>query len=351
MALHEKIVKGEKMNNIDKMLPKKIDCPNCGVRLVLEEKERKDHKFICPECNSKTILNSGIEKEFSTVNTELPKKIDCPSCGVRLVLEEKERKGHKFICPECKNVFDMSLKEFQDTVTGTRKETTVPESNSTNAIDAPPNWKVLFLGMFRPAMYMRLSGSSPSGVAHFYRTFSLYCLLPVVILNLLAIAAEKRWPDAWYFQDINPWTIIIAVPAQLIIGPLNIWIIAWCFYAGMNVVGLNPAHMKDRVLTTGWYVGTTLLCLGYWWLGFGIFFSSIDSIQSSFEPILTAGLWVGIFIWIWVALSAYHVNVPVRSGDTGTRVFFGLVIGALLFFLAMIPIGFVLQFVVVGLQN
>ena len=223
------------------------------------------------------------------------------------------------------------------------------ERNTTSDVDAPPGWKVLFLGMLRPGTYMRLLESSPSGVAHFYRTFGFYCLLPVIVLNVAAIVSERTWPEAWYFQDVSPWTAVIAVAAQLIIGPLNIWIIAWCFYAGMNVAGLNPAHMKRRVLTTGWYVGTTLHCLGYWWLGFGVFFSSIDAIHDSFEPVLTAGLVIGIAIWLWVALSAYRVNVPERSGGTGVRAFLGLVVGAVLFFLAMIPIGFVLQLVVVAI--
>ena len=223
------------------------------------------------------------------------------------------------------------------------------ETINTATIDALPRWKVLFLGMVRPGTYMRLGDSSSPGVAHFYQTFALYCLLPVVLLNVVAIIAEGQSPDVWHFQDINPWTAVIAVPAQLIIGPLNIWLIAWCMYAGMNVVGLNPVKAKERVLTTGWYVGTTLLCLGYWWIGFGVFFASISAISRSVDSALTVGLVVGIAIWIWVAWSSYKVNLPERSGGTGIRTFFGLVVGAVLFFLAMIPIGFVLRLIVVAI--
>jgi hypothetical protein len=228
-------------------------------------------------------------------------------------------------------------------------ETRMAEADRTSEIGDFPSWKVLFLGMLRPSAFMRLGESSPSGVAHFYRTFGLYCLLPVVLLNVVAIIAEGQSPEVWRFQDINPWTAVIAVPAQLIIGPLNIWLIAWCMYGGMSIVGLNPASAKERVLTTGWYVGTTLLCLGYWWIGFGVFFGSIRAIWRSVESALTVGLVVGIAIWIWVAWSSYRVNLPERSGGTGVKAFFGLVAGAVLFFLAMIPIGFVLQLVVVAI--
>lgn len=195
---------------------------------------------------------------------------------------------------------------------------------------------------------MRLGNSSPTGISHFYRTFGLFCLLPVVLLNVAAIIAKSQSPEAWYFQDINPWTVVIAVPAQLIIGPLNIWLIAWCMYGGMKVIGLNPARAKDHVLTTGWYVGTTLLCLGYWWFGFGVFFGSIDAIWRSVDSLLGVGLGVGIAIWTWVAWSSYRVNLLEHRGG---KVFFGLFIGAALFCLAMIPVGFVLQLILIAVMR
>ena len=220
------------------------------------------------------------------------------------------------------------------------------EGNSTHTIDAHASWRVLFLGMLRPDTYMRLTGSSLSGVAHFYRAFGLYCMLPVVLLNVAAIIAAGQSPGAWIFQDIAPWTVVIGVPVQLIIGPLNIWIITWCLYGGMSAVGLNPANAKERVLTTGWYVGTTLHCLGYWCLGFGIFFSSIRAIHRISEPVLTAGLMIGLAIWLKVALSAYRVNVPECGGSTADKTFTGLLVGALLFFPAAFPIVAVLQLIV-----
>jgi hypothetical protein len=222
-------------------------------------------------------------------------------------------------------------------------------TSSAVAVDALPRWKVLFLGMLKPGTYMRLEESSLPGVSHFYRTFSIYCMLPVVLLNVVAIIAQAQSPEVWHFQDITPWTAVIAVPAQLIVGPLNIWLIAWCMYGGMNVLGLNPAGVKERALTTGWYVGTTLLCLGYWWIGFGVFFGSIRAIWRSVDSALTIGLVAGIAIWIWVAWSAYMANLPEPAAGKGAKVFFGLIVGVLFFFLAMIPIGFVLQLVVVAI--
>ncbi|MCP4708924.1 MAG: hypothetical protein GY869_09890 [Planctomycetes bacterium] len=216
------------------------------------------------------------------------------------------------------------------------------DSDSSGEMVERPSWEILILGMVLPGIYMRVTKISREGVAHFYTAFIFYCLLPVVLLNLFAGLTEELWPDFWYFQDINPWTMVIAVPAQLIVGVMNIWIITRCFYAGMKAVGMNPMEKLDRVLTTGWYVGTTMYCLGFWWIGIGVFFLSIDSIGNLFEPVVTGGLVVWIAIWIRIAMSAYRVNVPGRNGGF-VKTFFGLVIGAILFIIAMIPIGFALQ--------
>ena len=218
------------------------------------------------------------------------------------------------------------------------------ENKSAGTLDIWPSWKVLFLGMLNPATYMRLSESSRSGAAHFYRTFSLYCLLPVVLLNAAAIVSQSHAPEAWYFQDINPWTVVIAVPAQLVVGPLNLWLIAWCLYGGMTLAGLNPAQAKMRVLTTGWYAGTTLLCLGYWWFGFGVFLGSLKAVWRGADSALTIGLLFGLAVWLRVAVSAYRVNVPERGG-TGMRTFCGFLAGAAFFLLAMIPVGFIMRLI------
>ena len=209
--------------------------------------------------------------------------------------------------------------------------------------------KILFLGMLRPASHLRFHESRPSGAIHFYRAFSLYCLLPVVLLNVVAIITECQSPDGWRFQDINPWTVVIAVPAQLIFGPLTLWVIAWCLYGGMSAAGLRPAEAKERLLMTGWYVGTALLCLGYWWLGFGVFFGSLRAFWRSIDPLLTIGIVIALAIWIRLALSAYYTNVPEPSGGKGARVFFGFIVGTVFFVIAMIPIGFVLQLILVAI--
>ncbi len=41
-------------------------------------------------------------------NRELPNEIICPHCGIELELEEKERKERKFLCPKCNKVVDFS---------------------------------------------------------------------------------------------------------------------------------------------------------------------------------------------------------------------------------------------------
>lgn len=50
-------------------------------------------------------LESGRESE---VISTLPETIYCPDCGKELELEDKEREEKKFTCPECNNLIDMN---------------------------------------------------------------------------------------------------------------------------------------------------------------------------------------------------------------------------------------------------
>lgn len=211
-----------------------------------------------------------------------------------------------------------------------------------------PGWRILFSGMWKPGTYLRLTEGSRPGVFHFYRTFGIYGLLPVVLLNAAAIIGEGQSPEAWRFRDINPWTIVIAAAAQLVVGLLVLHIFSLTMSMGMSAVRLNSGDAAERVLKTGWYVGTTLYCLLYWWLGLVVFFTSLKATEDAVEPAITPALVVGMVIALRVALSAYRVNSAEGGGGTGVRAFLGPLLGFAMFTLVMIPVSFVFQLIVLA---
>lgn len=208
---------------------------------------------------------------------------------------------------------------------------------------------IVFLGMLRPMTYMRVTESSPSGVGHFYRAFSLYCLLPMVLLNISAIIGQQVSPEVWRFHDINPWTVLVGSTAQLIVGPLLIWTFAYCMAIGMALSGLDVDLHKHQYLTTGWYTGTTMLCLGHWWLGIGVAFASVRSWSDTVDAALTIALVAGLAVLLWTAGGAYLVNAPKHGGATAVRSIAGLVLGGAAFIIAWTIIGVLFQTVVLSL--
>ena len=58
------------MNNSKEILPIDFKCPNCGIELELEDKERKEKKFTCPECNSLVEVKSGPKSRKESDNLE-----------------------------------------------------------------------------------------------------------------------------------------------------------------------------------------------------------------------------------------------------------------------------------------
>jgi hypothetical protein len=210
--------------------------------------------------------------------------------------------------------------------------------------NASSTWKVLFLGMIKPATYMRLPDPIPSGIGYFYRAFSAYCLAPIVLLHIAVVIIETQKPNLFYFEDINPWTVLIAVLAQLVIGPMVIWFFARCMCSGMEVCVHKGRDSRARTLTTGWYVGTTFLCIEFWLIGLGVFFASFRAISSSADPFITAGLVIGILIFLRVALTAYYINTPPLEAKKLKHVLEGFFCGATYFFVAMIVIRFIIRF-------
>jgi len=127
-------------------------CPNCGEELTGTKKIcascgydlqsfRKDHYEIDPSLDDSENRKKNIDwiesiditkrsedqkvmedEEIKTsVNSEknqlLPESLDCPKCGVGLVLEAQEREEGKFLCPNCNSNIDLtvSTQEYENT--------------------------------------------------------------------------------------------------------------------------------------------------------------------------------------------------------------------------------------------
>jgi hypothetical protein len=222
----------------------------------------------------------------------------------------------------------------------------------------PPTWQTVFLGIALPMRYLKITPASRSGPIHFLRGFGLYCLLPMVLLHAYAIAAEQQSPDAWRFGDFNPKTVAFAMPFQILTGGLAIAIFAPCMRAAMNALGL-PAKSLERkqhraatedFRTAGWYIGTALLCLYGWWFAISIFFLSIDGWNRAVEDATGFTLLATCLIGLRTLVSGYAGNSidPDVGFDFSVlmRSFFGSILGLVFWFIAMIPIGFLLNLVI-----
>jgi len=54
------------------------------------------------------VTEADAKQEFPNEEDMLPEKVNCPSCGEELELNEKERAKRKFICPECKTRINLT---------------------------------------------------------------------------------------------------------------------------------------------------------------------------------------------------------------------------------------------------
>lgn len=222
----------------------------------------------------------------------------------------------------------------------------------------PPTWQTLFMGIVMPMRFLRIDGASRPGPTHFLRAFGLYCLLPMVLLHLYAISAEQADPEAWSFQDFNPKTVVYAMPFQLLTGALALAILAPCMRAAIRMLGLPSINLEkkpyraaqENLLKVGWYVGTAILCLYGWLLALSIFFVSIDGWMRSVEDITIYTLIATCFLGFRTMVSGYAGNLidPDRGFELGTlvRSFFGCILGLVFWFIAMIPIGFLMNLVI-----
>jgi len=76
------------------MLPKELRCPNCGVELELEHRERVERRFVCPSCQSEIDLREELLEEETDIRrqpdvfTQLQKAIS----SIFLSVQPLERK-------------------------------------------------------------------------------------------------------------------------------------------------------------------------------------------------------------------------------------------------------------------
>ena len=52
------------------MLPKELRCPNCGVELELEHRERVERRFVCPSCQSEIDLREELLEEETDIRRQ-----------------------------------------------------------------------------------------------------------------------------------------------------------------------------------------------------------------------------------------------------------------------------------------
>ena len=136
-------------------------------------------------------------------------------------------------------------------------------------------------GLLFPSRTFQITEAAPSGRAFFFYAFGIGCCIPMTLLSLVCIHAKYINPDLFHFQDVNPLTTLVAIPLQMVVGPLVIWLLGWCLFAAAKVVSAATMPARDTVRNLGWYVGTVMLFVVYTWLGIMVPLYSIRAWSST----------------------------------------------------------------------
>lgn len=193
-------------------------------------------------------------------------------------------------------------------------------------------------GIAFPSRVLYIDDSAPLGTEFFFFVFGIFCCIPVCVINIVDVLLKNVFPDAFYFQDINPYTIIIAVPLQFLIGPIELSIFAFSYKL---VSGSVPSITSDIKLKAAWYIGTYFLLFLFWWLGFGIalYSTEIWNKIDRDETLLTLSLILAVILWIRIAISCTKVSLAVSY----SKAFIIVLFASVLFIVINIPIGFILS--------
>ena len=94
-------------------------CDHVGGQNVVDNKDGKTHKVICPKCNA--VITEKAEHVFDAKTGKCACGAVKPACdhvGVQNVVDNKDGKTHKVICPKCDAVITEKAEHVFDAKTG-----------------------------------------------------------------------------------------------------------------------------------------------------------------------------------------------------------------------------------------
>jgi uncharacterized protein YbaR (Trm112 family) len=107
-------------------LPEQVQCSRRSALIELDEEERENGAFVCPECSTSNhlvrkpsealLVSDGKSDGFQLVSFLLKPIVVCPHCETELALERGERERGEFVCTECRRRTDCTSKEESDLV-------------------------------------------------------------------------------------------------------------------------------------------------------------------------------------------------------------------------------------------
>ena len=98
---------------------KKPACDHVGGQNVVDNKDGKTHKVICPKCNA--VITEKVEHVFDAKTGKCACGAVKPACdhvGGQNVVDNKDGKTHKVICPKCNAVITEKAEHVFDAKTG-----------------------------------------------------------------------------------------------------------------------------------------------------------------------------------------------------------------------------------------
>jgi hypothetical protein len=192
-------------------------------------------------------------------------------------------------------------------------------------------------GLVFPSRTLVIGRDTPPGRTFFNYAFGIWCCIPMTLLSLIMILAKGTNPDAFHFQDLNPFTTLIAIPLQMVVGPFVIWVFGWSLVGGLRAVSAASAELRETVRNLGWYLGTILLFVVYTWLGTMVPLYSIRAWARNIDPeeiLIGVTLFVGIVALIRTGVS----SIKATFATSWLKAILGLAITVTIFMLAGLPV-------------
>ena len=206
--------------------------------------------------------------------------------------------------------------------------------------------RTVLRGLLFPSRTFQITEATPSGRAFFFYAFGIGCCIPMTLLSLMFIHAEYINPDLFHFQDVNPLTTLVAIPLQMVVGPLVIWLWGWCLFAAAKVVSVATLPGRDTVRNLGWYLGTVMLFVVYTWLGIMVPLYSIRAWSRHVDPgeiLISITLFAGLAILLRTSLCAIKATLK----TTWLKAALGLAVALILLSLTGLPVAILVNVILV----